>query len=482
MKKEALLIIILFSFFLGSTAQNFSVKSFKALPNDLTASSLEGKRIDQNGQVAALIKVVTTQTGFTFEGGALGIVDTKQNVSEIWVWVPRGLRKITIKHQQLGQLRDFFFPVEIEAERTYEMVLLTSEIEPDFGWIEVLETDVLRNADVFVDGKYVGKAPIKRLTPSGSHEIKITKEPYDDYTSAIQIQNNEATILSPKLRTNTRDEKVFSVNGVSFIMKKVEGGTFAMGMQTTDPKGPNYYEVMYPEDQALDYSSPVHLVELNSYYMGETEVTQGLWEAVTGKSLLDYADLAQNKTIGMPDTYGYGKDYPMYYVSYNDIVNEFIPKLNKITGKSFRLPTEAEWEYAAWGGNKTHGYLISGGNLDEAAWYSLNSGDDYDMAMNAINGSSHPVGLKGSNELGLYDMTGNVCEWCSDWSAEYTEGFQKNPQGPSTGTVRVIRGGSWQFSGESFDLDVEWCVARRDLNSPDIRWRSNGFRLVCDEK
>ena len=128
MKRFALLTFLLFAF-LGAFAQNISVKSFKALPMDMTASSLEGKRIDQNGEVAALIKVMTTETGFVFEGGTLGIIDTQQRVGEIWVWVPRASRKITILHQQLGGLRDYRYPVEIEAERTYEMVLTTAKIE-----------------------------------------------------------------------------------------------------------------------------------------------------------------------------------------------------------------------------------------------------------------------------------------------------------------------------------------------------------------
>lgn len=110
-------------------AQDISVKSFQALPMDMTASSLEGKRIDQNNEVAALIKIVTSQTGFTFEAGALGIVDSKQETGEVWVWVPRGSRKITIKHQQLGVLREYRYPIEIQSERTYEMVLVTGTVE-----------------------------------------------------------------------------------------------------------------------------------------------------------------------------------------------------------------------------------------------------------------------------------------------------------------------------------------------------------------
>lgn len=133
MKKLSLLALLLFSVGVVS-AQSISVKSFRALPMDMTPSSKEGKRIDQNGQVAALIKVVTNETGFVFEGGTLGIVDTKQQVSEIWVWVPHASRKITIKHQRLGQLRDYRYPIEIESERTYEMVLdiqqQTQNIDP----------------------------------------------------------------------------------------------------------------------------------------------------------------------------------------------------------------------------------------------------------------------------------------------------------------------------------------------------------------
>ena len=118
-------------FFLGisAKAQNITVKSFQALPMDMTASSLEGKRIDQNGVAAALIKIVTSQTGFAFDGGTLGIVDSKQMVGEIWVWVPYGSRKITITHQQLGVLREYRYPINIESERTYEMVLTTISSE-----------------------------------------------------------------------------------------------------------------------------------------------------------------------------------------------------------------------------------------------------------------------------------------------------------------------------------------------------------------
>ena len=130
MRKQYLLTLLLFAFLGTASAQNISVKSFRLLEGDMTASSsLDGKRTDQNGEMAALIKVMTTETGFVFEGGTLGIVGTQQRVGEIWVWVPHGLRKITILHQQLGGVRDYRFPVEIEVGRTYEMVLATAKIE-----------------------------------------------------------------------------------------------------------------------------------------------------------------------------------------------------------------------------------------------------------------------------------------------------------------------------------------------------------------
>ncbi len=129
MKLKTFFLLLLLGCCMAMSAQSISVKSFQALPMDMTALSLEGKRIDQNGEVAALIKIVTTETGFTFEAGALGIVDSKQEIGEVWAWVPKLSKKITIKHQQLGVLRDYRYPIEIEAGRTYEMVLTTAKIE-----------------------------------------------------------------------------------------------------------------------------------------------------------------------------------------------------------------------------------------------------------------------------------------------------------------------------------------------------------------
>lgn len=204
---------------------------------------------------------------------------------------------------------------------------------------------------------------------------------------------------APKFKNET-----FTVGGVTFKMIAVQGGTFQMGS----------------EDGEFD-EKPVHQVTLSDYHMGETEVTQALYEAVMGTST-------------NPSNWKGGK-LPVEKVSWNDC-QTFIAKLNQLTGKNFRLPTEAEWEYAAKGGQKSEGYVYSGSdNLDEVAWYSNNSSS-----------RTHEVKTKKANELGIYDMSGNVWEWCSDWYGEYPSAAQTNPTGPATGSGRVFRGGSWNHA------------------------------------
>ena len=240
--------------------------------------------------------------------------------------------------------------------------------------------------------------------------------------------------------------QTITVNGVSFNMIAVEGGTFQMGA-TAEQENPESNE------------SPVHSVTLSSFAIGETEVTQALWKAVTGYS-------PTSGGISWSSTYGLGNDYPAYYVSWNDC-QEFIEKLNSLTGKKFRLPTEAEWEYAARGGIKSKGYQYSGSNnLDDVAWYNDNS--DWE---------THPVRTKQPNELGIYDMSGNVFEWCQDWysSSYYSVSDINNPQGPSTGSYRVNRGGSWDGSAESCRS------AFRNYITPGSRYRGLGLRLVLSE-
>ena len=193
---------------------------------------------------------------------------------------------------------------------------------------------------------------------------------------------------------------------------------------------------------------------LSSYRIGETEVTQALWQAVMGQK--PTSDGSQ-----WSSSYGLGGNYPAYYVSWNDC-QDFIRKLNALTGESFRLPTEAEWEYAARGGNKSRGYKYAGSNtLGNVAWYSDNSGSQ-----------THNVATKSPNELGLYDMSGNVREWCQDWYGSYSSGSQTNPTGPSSGSYHVDRGGSW--------LSNAWdCrVSTRYYVTPGYRYDYIGLRLA----
>ena len=238
--------------------------------------------------------------------------------------------------------------------------------------------------------------------------------------------------------------KIVVVNGISFKMIKVEAGTFTMGA-TSEQTG------------AFSDESPAHKVTITKdYYMGETEVTQALWYAVMG----------QKPTSGgsaWSSSYGLGDNYPAYYISWNDC-QEFISKLNQLSGLTFRLPTEAEWEYAARGGNKaTLQTLYSGSNtIDDVAWHTSNSSS-----------STHEVAGKAANVLGLYDMSGNLWECCHDWYGSYSSGAQTDPTGSSSGSSRVLRGGGWNYSAN------DCRVAKRHFVSVlNRRSYSVGMRLA----
>jgi len=250
--------------------------------------------------------------------------------------------------------------------------------------------------------------------------------------------------------------KTFTVKGVQFTMVAVNGGTFMMGSDDKDADG---------------MEGPAHEVTLSSYMLGETEVTQALWQAVMGKNPAEFASNPQN---------------PVENVSWEDC-QVFVESLNALTadqrpaGRKFRLPTEAEWEFAARGGRKSQNYPYIGGeynDLESLAWFFRNSGD------HAINGIfdwseiqanhciPHPVKTKRANELGLYDMGGNVWEWCQDFMGNYTPDLQINPTGVETGLSRVTRGGNYEYH-ETF-LRASYRYKQR----PEVRYKSIGFRLA----
>ena len=262
-----------------------------------------------------------------------------------------------------------------------------------------------------------------------------------------------------------QEKKTFTVNGVSFNMVYVQGGAFQMGAQYQNPNGANY------DSEASIMEEPVHSVTISDYYIGETEVTQELWEAVMGTTIEQQRKKAEEYWEYERDLYGVGSTYPMYYISWEEC-QEFVKKLNQLTGKNFSLPTEAQWEYAARGGNKSRGYKYAGSNtIGEVAWYDDNACDG--VGSTSPDYGTHRVGTKSSNELGLYDMTGNVLEWCSDWYGDYSTLSQTNPTGPTTGSIRVLRGGCW----DNYAQDCR--VADRDFNIPGYRYFNSGFRLAC---
>ena len=713
--------LILLAITLTLAAQNISVASFTLDEKDLTAN-LSGTSVeDQNGQKCALLRIQTTEKGFTFDVGVLGIqkVDDSK-VGEIWVYVPAGVRRITIRHQQLGTLKDYTFPINIASARTYNMQLTTAHVEtivrptvtqqyvrftvvpndaivefdgdiletnagvatkrkafgtynytvqsrlyhtqtgqvtvndpknrhevhvelkPAFGYIEVPDQDKLKGARIFLDNEYIGTAPLKseriasgshqvrlvqnmyspvsqtitiadgqthRFAPSlsadfatltlsvdgnaeiwindqlkgkgtwtgdlatgdyqiesrlashcsthrelavtpeltgqtitlaapspiygtldinstptdadiyidgtkvgttpmllpeyliGQHTIKISKSGHSDYTTTITLDESATQDINCRLESGrpititapegadiyidnqkaatTRYEgnlaygdhtiyatqagektdvriinvpmgsgalqtinlaffgaKTFTVNGVQFTMMPVEAGTFTMGA-TSEQKKTDSDE------------KPTHQVTLtNNYYIGQTEVTQALWKAVMGSNPSNFK----------------GDNRPVEKVSWNDY-QTFITKLNSLTGQRFRLPTEAEWEYAARGGQKSKGYQYSGSNnLNEVAWYTDNSSRQ-----------THDVATKQPNELGVYDMSGNVYEWCQDWYGSYSSTSQTNPTGATSGSLCVLRGGG------CFN-DARYCrSSSRSYHSPDRAGGIFGLRLVLSE-
>ena len=309
-------------------------------------------------------------------------------------------------------------------------------------------------SDVYVDGVKVGQSPrVFNGVLVGNHNVEIRKFGYATSRQTVTISEGQTASISGSLTSSTSSSSANTLsssgsslsgnaliipvkNGISIEMVKVEAGSFDMGA-TPEMKKP------------YDWEKPVHRVTLtNNYYIGKYEVTQALWKIVMGSNPSNFK----------------GDNLPVENVSWNNC-QKFISKLNKLTGKSFRLPTEAEWEFAARGGNKSRGYLYSGSNaIGDVAWYEGNSSF-----------MTHAVGTKQPNELGIYDMTGNVWEWCQDWYDSYSSSPQTNPTGAVSGSYRVDRGGSWNCLARS-------CRAScRDRCTPDYRNNSCGLRLVLSE-
>jgi formylglycine-generating enzyme required for sulfatase activity len=265
------------------------------------------------------------------------------------------------------------------------------------------------------------EAILKTAAPSNPPKVENNK------------QDSSKLLVLPKKKSSSVTTKKPVNNFPLPEMILVEGGSFDMGCTSE-------------QQDCWEDEQPVHRVTLDSYFIGKYPVTQALWRAVMGTN----------------PSYFKGCDQcPVEQVSWKD-VQDFIRRLNERTGQNYRLPTEAEWEYAARGGNKSRHYMRAGGNMiDDIGWYESNSGK-----------KTHPIGQKLANELGLYDMNGNVWEWCNDWYKAYSASAQTNPKGPATGSRRVVRGGSW-------DVEPQFCrIAIRSYVSPGSGLINVGFRLA----
>ncbi len=356
--------------------------------------------------------------------------------------------KVTVSNPEVAAARLVNGVVQVVGLTEGTTMIVVSSVDgqavPDACMVTVYTEVGDLNSDGFVNMDDLA-VMINYLLTSDATGINLTNA---DTNQEGGVTMDDLSTLINYLLTNVWPWDVpvtetFTVNGVSFNMVTVAGGTFMMG--ATD---------------AFDNEKPAHQVTLSSYSIGETEVTQALWLAVMGS----------NPSYFTP-TNGYNQNLqrPVEQVSWNDC-QTFISKLNQMTGKNFRLPTEAEWEYAARGGNLSKGYEYAGSNsMGDVAWYYRNSCAD---GSSSPDYGTHSVATKSPNELGLYDMSGNVWEWCQDWYGSYTSDAQTNPTGPASGSFRVFRGGSW-------DLTAGFCsVSCRNYDLPSITYSRLGLRLA----
>ena len=463
---------ILLSFFLlftaisSSLAQELRVKSFKLAGSDLTAQTQPRK--DLNDRNCAVVKVQFVGELVNIEGNVIMPLVKRNN--ETWVYMPQNTRQMNVITKNFLPLMVTFadYGIErLESNRTYVLTLLGSSQQ------QAQQTQTLTikyspsSATVLVDNKMVkGMNGVAKTTlPVGQHSYIVACDGYESEEGTVKLKASapsnlqitltkeataiqQSTVLQPTVAqqpvvqapiANSDHISIPVKDGISIDMVRVEAGTFTMGA-TREMKN-----LWAP----FDNEEPTHQVTLtNDYYIGKYEVTQALWKAVMG-----------NNPSGFK-----GDNLPVENVSWKDCL-KFISKLNSITGKTFRLPTEAEWEYAARGGNKSRGYQYSGSNnLSDVAWYGDNSGN-----------KTHDVGSKQANELGIYDMSGNVYEWCQDRYDNYSSSSQTNPTGATTGSNRVERGGSWIFT------DWGCRSSYRSYGTPDCRYSFLGLRLVLSE-
>ena len=464
---------------LSTFAQELKVKSFSLAATDISAQTQQRK--DLNDEPCALVKVQFVGDILDVEGNVIKPLVKKGN--ETWAYMTHG-------SQQMKVLTKDYLPImvdfsnygisQVEKNKTYVLVL-TKPVGSAESVMQQSQTLIIRytpsTATVLVDNKMVrGNNGVAKTTlPVGQHSFVVFCDGYESEEGMVKLKasapsNLQITLTresvgaeianqqqsenqqssntyvasssnnssgTPSVASGSNTISIPVKDGISIDMVKVEAETFMMGATS---------EMKDSYDDPDSDEKPVHQVTLtNDYYMGKYEVTQALWQAVMGSNPSNFK----------------GDNLPVEEVSWNDC-QEFISKLNSLTGRKFRLPTEAEWEYAARGGKKSRSYQYSGSsNISDVAWYDGNS----------VN-KTHPVGTKQANELGIYDMTGNVWEWCSDWYGFYSSSSQTNPTGADSGSSRVFRGGSWYGNARYCRLSF------RDCTPPDCRGYNLGLRLA----
>lgn len=437
-KVFALFILLLFS--ISVYSQELHVKSFGIAESDLSAQTQPRK--DLNDKNCALVKVGIGLQGVQFEGNVVGNVVNK--VGEYWVYMPRGCRMLKVKHPNCSPIMVTFanFGIEkLESNRTYQLTLKVSNVPQTVQQQTLTIRYSPSSAMVLIDSKLIkgSNGIVKTTLPIGQHSYMVICDGYESEEGTVKLKGSSPSNLQVALNkeilstgknesTFTKEEQQTAQTDVTSLGESTSiqniahqinptTSSFTEERITIPVKEGVCIEMVKVEKGTISFGKGIKGITKfvanvsNDYYIGKFEVTQALWQAVMG------SNPAKNK----------GDNLPVEKVTWTEC-QDFIKKLNELTGKNFRLPTALEWVYAARGGSKSSGYKYSGSNkLSEVAWFDSNSKD-----------KTHPVGTKMPNELGLYDMSGNVWEWCQDLGKS-TKKSSKSLHGAS----RILCGGSW---------------------------------------
>ena len=436
-----LIAIILLLLIVGRVeGQDLAVKYFTLVPSDLSVQIQPRK--DLNGKNCALVKVGIGLQGVQFEGNIMGEIANK--VGEYWVYMPRGCRMLKVKHPNCSPIMVTFanFGIEkLESNRTYQLTLKVSNVPQTVQQQTLTIRYSPSSAMVLIDSKLIkgSNGIVKTTLPIGQHSYMVICDGYESEEGTVKLKGSSPSNLQVALNkeilstgknesTFTKEEQQTAQTDVTSLGESTSiqniahqinptTSSFTEERITIPVKEGVCIEMVKVEKGTISFGKGIKGITKfvanvsNDYYIGKFEVTQALWQAVMG------SNPAKNK----------GDNLPVEKVTWTEC-QDFIKKLNELTGKNFRLPTALEWVYAARGGSKSSGYKYSGSNkLSEVAWFDSNSKD-----------KTHPVGTKMPNELGLYDMSGNVWEWCQDLGKSI-----KKSSKSLHGASRILCGGSW---------------------------------------